>query len=197
MIKYLNTKATSAIAAFVASDDAAKKAVSVPAGAWPFQSTAAELTGAQKVESPIKAAPKRATVADKAASKAAAKDYKGEVKFVVRGTGATKLFAHTAAWLEVTGLIHGESAPLELIKELGGTAYAYHFKQGNFTAPLGGMVELTAKGLNHFRSREESDLAKGKFDPIDKEDYILMMKEGLNDGRLIKDASAIRAYQPK
>ena len=192
------TKPANAFAAFVASDEQAKKAVSTPAGEWPFTTTAAQLVkGGNAVTSPVKAAPKRATVAQKGESKAAAKAYKGDLKFIVRGSGATKLFAHTAAWLEVTGLIHGKSAPLDLVKELGGSAYSYHFKQGNFTAPLGGMVELTAKGLNHFGGREEGGTSSQRFDPIDKEDYILMMREGVNDDRLIKDASAIRPYNPK
>lgn len=193
-------KPANVFSAFVESDEKAKKAVSVPAGEWPFQTTAKDLLAAQQktgVTPVVKAAPRKATTAEKAANKAAASKYESPVKFVVRGSGATKLFAHTAAWLELTGLIHGKAAPLDLVKELGGSAYTYHFKQGNFTAPLGGMVELTAKGLNHFGNREEGGNRIGqKFDPIDKEDYILMMREGLNDERLIKDASAIRPYKP-
>lgn len=188
----MNTKATSAISQFVASDEQAKKAASVPAGAWPFATTAAELVKA----SPVKAAPKRATIQEKAANKAAAKTHTTPIAFVVRANGATDLFAHTAAWLELTGLIHGKSAPVDLVKEMGGTAYAYHLKQGNFTQPDGGMVQLTAKGINHFRARETGE-SRQSVDQGHKEHYMLMMMEGLHDGALIKSETAIRPYAPK
>lgn len=175
----MKTKAN-AIAAFVESDEKAKTAATTPAGAWPFPTTAAELVKA----SPVKAAPKRASTADKAANKAAAKEYKGEIAFNVRGSGARFLFAHTAAWLELTGLIHGKSAPVELIRKVGGSAYSHHFKQGNFTAPHAGMVELTAKGLTHFRAREDGSSAQ-QVDQGLKENYMLMMMSGVSDGHAV------------
>lgn len=188
----------SAIAAFVASDDTAKAAVSTPAGAWPFPTTAAQLVGeqvAKPAQSKIPA--KRMSVTDKAGAKVAAQQFDSPIKFIVRGDFATNLFAHTAAWLELSGLIHGGSAPLNLVKEMGGSAYSYHFKQGNFTAPSGGMVELTAKGLTHFRSREDGSNTRQMVDQESKEHYMFMMQDGLHDDRLIKNQSAIRPYVAK
>lgn len=186
MKKPANT--TSAIAQFVATDEKAKTAVSTPAGAWPFTTTAEQIGKA----SPVKAAPKRATTADKAANKAAAKEYKGEIAYNVRGSGARFLFAHTAAWLELTGLIHGKSAPVELVRKIGGSAYSHHFKQGNFTAPHAGMVELTAKGMTHFRAREDGS-APVQVDQGLKENYMLMMMSGVSDGHAVMSDNQIVA----
>lgn len=188
----MKTKAT-AIAAFVESDEKAKTAAATPAGAWPFPTTINDLTGAKgKTTSPVKAAPKRATTAEKAANKAAAKEYKGEIAFNVRGSGARFLFAHTAAWLELTGLIHGKSAPVELIRKVGGSAYSHHYKQGNFTAPHAGMVELTAKGMTHFRAREDGS-APVQVDQGLKENYMLMMMSGVSDGHAVMSDNQIVA----
>lgn len=186
MKKPANT--TSAIAQFVATDEKAKTAVSTPAGAWPFTTTAEQIGKAL----PVKAAPKRASTAEKAANKAAAKEYKGEIAFNVRGSGARFLFAHTAAWLELTGLIHGKSAPVELIRKIGGSAYSHHFKQGNFTAPHAGMVELTAKGMTHFRAREDGS-APVQVDQGLKENYMLMMMSGVSDGHAVMSDNQIVA----
>jgi hypothetical protein len=112
----------------------------------------------------------------KSASKPAAKPFKTDIKFVVRGDGARKLFAHTAAWMELTGLIEGKSAPVELIRALGGSALAYHTKQGNFEQSQG-MVKLTVKGLNHFKARYDGSQGQN-FSNEDKEHYMLMMMEG-------------------
>ena len=186
-------KQTSAIGAFVESTEAADKAVKTPAGAWPFATTVNDLTGAQKTASPVKAAPKRASTAEKAANKAAAKEYKGEIAFNVRGSGARFLFAHTAAWLELTGLIHGKSAPVELVRKIGGSAYAHHLKEGNFTKPHAGMVELTAKGMTHFRAREDGSNPRQSVDVGLKENYMLMMLSGVSDGAAVMSDNQIVA----
>ncbi|QHJ82192.1 MAG: hypothetical protein [Bacteriophage sp.] len=142
-----------------------------------------------------KAAPKaKGLVAPKAAVKASAKPvarkFDNPIKFMVRGNGAARLFAYTAAWLDQSGLIYGGEFPAELVKKLGGSALAYHTREGNFVVAQG-MAKLTAKGLEHFRSREEQEESKGRFDPCDKEDYKLMMVHGFADNRLIKSDATI------
>lgn len=142
-----------------------------------------------------KAAPKAKPAAKPAAkiaasAKPAAKPVKHPINFMVRGNGAAKLFAYTAAWLDLSGLIYGAEFPADLVKALGGSALAYHTKERNFTVAQG-MAKLTAKGLEHFQSREEKEEAAGRFDPCDKEDYKLMMQHGFADGRLIKADATI------
>lgn len=156
----------------------------LPASA-PIQTTPEQTT--PKVKSARKA---------KSASKPAVKEVAthGDINFIVRGDGATKLFAHTSAWLELTGLIHGKEYPADIIRELGGSALRHHIKQGNFEES-GGMAKLTAKGLSKFKDREEGN-GPQRFDHVDKEHYLLMMIEGLNDERLIKNQATIRPIKP-
>lgn len=129
--------------------------------------------------------------ATKSASKPAikpAKPFASPIAYVVRGDGARKLFAHTAAWLELTGLIHGKSAPESLVRALGGSALTYHEKQGNFSTSQG-MVSLTAKGMDKFLARQQG--GHGSYAQEDMEHYMLMMMEGINDDRLVKSPTAI------
>lgn len=142
---------------------------------------------APTVKPVVKAAPKAAV---KASTKPAARKIENPIKFLVRGSGATALFAYTAAWLDLSGLIYGAEYPVEHVKALGGSALTYHTKQGNFVVAQG-MAKLTAKGLEHFRSREEKEESAGRFDPCDKEDYKLMMVHGFADKRLIKADATI------
>lgn len=124
----------------------------------------------------------------KPSAKKAVGAYHG-LNYVVRGDGARKLFAHTAAWLELTGLIHGSKAPEGLIKELGGSALAYHMKQGNFTVSQG-MASLTSKGKEKFIARQAG--GHGAYAQEDMDHYMLMMLSGVTDDRLVKSAGAIR-----
>lgn len=115
------------------------------------------------------------------------------LNYCVRGDGARKLFAHTAAWLELTGLIHGKSAPVPLIRELGGSAYDYHTRKGNFqTDIIGGqeMVSLTDDGMKKFIARQHG--GHGQYDQVDMDHYMLMMLSGEHDDRLVKSKGAIR-----
>lgn len=158
------------------------------------QDVNAAVEEAAKQQPAIVASPKEKVAhAAKKAAKPAVKAKKvfdtKDLHFVVRGDGARKLFAHTAAWLEMTGLIHGKSAPVELIRALGGSALAYHTKQGNMSQSQG-MVSLTAKGLNKFKARYDASQGQG-FAEEDKEHYMLMMMEGVTDDRLVKSAGAI------
>jgi hypothetical protein len=135
---------------------------------------------------------KRAATKDKASGKPSAKKAVGAyhgLNYVVRGVGATKLFAHTAAWLELTGLIHGASAPESLIRELGGSALAYHTKQGNFVTSEG-MTKLSDKGMVKFLARQAG--GHGAYAQEDMDHYMLMMLSGVNDARLVKNAGSIR-----
>jgi hypothetical protein len=113
-----------------------------------------------------------------------------QINYIVRGDFAAKLFAHTAAWLELTGLIHGKSAPATLIADLGGSALRYHTGQGNFETSQG-MTKLTAKGMNHFTARQ-TGTGKQRYEQEDMEHYMLMMMEGIKDDRLIKSDGTIR-----
>lgn len=173
-------KQTFASALFSAAD--AQAAIEEAAKQQPVVSTPKEKQ-ARATKSASKPAVK------KAGAQAAKKPYVSPIAFVVRGDGARKLFAHTAAWLEMTGLIQGKSAPVELIRALGGSALSYHTKAGNM-AQSQGMVSLTAKGLNHFRARYDGSEGQN-FANEDKEHYMLMMMEGITDDRLVKSQGAI------
>lgn len=137
----------------------------------------------------------KAATATKSASKPSAikvtaatiKAFKG-IEYNVRGTGAHKLFAHTAAWLELTGLIHGESAPVEVIAALGGSALTYHTKQGNMEQSAG-QVTLTSKGIAKFKAREVG--GHGAYAKEDQDAYMQMMIAGITDGMLVKHAGNI------
>lgn len=124
-----------------------------------------------------------------AAGKAKAKQYQ-DIAYNVRGSGAHKLFAHTAAWLELSGLIHGKSAPVELIADLGGSALAYHTKQGNMQQSQG-QVTLTSKGRDKFIARQAG--GHGAYAQEDMDHYMLMMMAGEKDDRLVKFAGNIEA----
>lgn len=117
-----------------------------------------------------------------------AQQYK-DIEFSVRGGNAAKLFAHTAAWLELSGLIHGKAAPVELIKELGGSALSYHTKQGNMQQSQG-FVTLTSKGMDKFKARQQG--GHGAYLQEDMEHYMLMIMSGVKDDRLVKSEGAIK-----
>ncbi len=150
------------------------------------------VTLTKSAAAPAVKAKTRATRPVNASAKPSATPSTGAINFVVRGDMATRLFAHTAAWLELTGLIRGESAPAELCRKMGGSAYAYHTKKGNFVESHG-MATLTAKGIAKFQDRENG-VSQG-FNQQDKDDYIMMMIAGVNDGHLIKNAAAIQPVE--
>lgn len=139
------------------------------------------------VSTPAQAAKTAAKSAGKP-SAAKAKQYK-DIEFNVRGSGAAKLFAHTAAWLELSGLIHGASAPVELITALGGSALNYHTKQGNMVQSQG-LVTLSEKGMNKFKARESG--GHGAYAIEDMQHYVLMMMSGEHDERLVRHAGNIK-----
>ncbi len=112
-----------------------------------------------------------------------------DIEYNVRGGNARKLFAHTAAWLQLTGLIDGESAPVELVTALGGSALRYHTAQGNMIQS-NGQVSLTEKGTAKFIARQFG--GHGAYDQGDMDNYMLMMMTGESDGHLIKYASSVK-----
>jgi ribosomal protein S11 len=161
----------------------------------PLVSLAAHLAAQAPIDTskgaPAATPAQAAKTASKASSKPSAvkaKQYK-DIEFNVRGSGAAKLFAHTAAWLELSGLIHGGKAPVELIEALGGSALRYHTKQGNM-AQSQGMVSLTDKGMNKFKARESG--GHGAYAEEDKQHYALMMMSGEHDDRLVRYAGNIK-----
>lgn len=140
---------------------------------------------------PVETSKASKATAVKSASKPSAKkaqQYK-DIEYNVRGSGARKLFAHTAAWLELTGLIHGKSAPVELIRDLGGSALTYHTKQQNMVQSQG-MVTLTAKGKEKFLARQQG--GHGAYLQEDMDHYMLMMMAGEPDDRLVKSKGNIK-----
>lgn len=143
-------------------------------------------TPATKAATAAKSASKPGTVK---VSSGAIKAFK-DIEYNVRGSGAHKLFAHTAAWLQLSGLIDGESAPVELIGALGGSALSYHTKQGNMVQE-NGMVSLTEKGTRKFIARQHG--GHGAYDQADMDNYLLMMQSGLSDGHLVKYEGNIKA----
>jgi hypothetical protein len=151
--------------------DTAKNAPTTPATAAATAAKSASKPSAVKVD-----------------RKAKAKQYK-DIEFNVRGSGAHKLFAHTAAWLQLTGLIDGESAPVELVEDLGGSALRYHTKQGNFEQSQG-RVTLTQKGTAKFIARQSG--GHGAYAQEDMDHYMLMMIAGEKDDRLVKFAGNIK-----
>jgi hypothetical protein len=158
------------------------------------EQTTIDTTKNAPVASPKQVAASKAKSGAKPSAKKVAAH--GAINFIVRGDGATKLFAHTAAWLELSGLMSGGSYPVELVKELGGSAFNYHFKQGNFEQSQG-MATLTMKGLNKFAARSDTGAGgHGAYLKEDKDHYVQMMITGLNDDRLIKSEHSIRAINP-
>lgn len=175
-----------AFGAFVASAEIAKQATA-------------------PVVAPVKAKTVKTTTATKAKSTPAIAMFSlvnHPLQFIVRdGSGAAKLFAHTAAWLDLTGLIRGESYPADIIRELGGSAYSNHTRLGNFTESQG-MASLTPQGLTHFRARDTNsakDIPSGKQKYLieDKEHYMLMMMEGVNDARLVRSELTVKKISAK
>lgn len=149
--------------------------------------------------SPAPVTPKTAAVAkEKAAVKptAVVTDWKqwaiGKgIYYNVRNLQAgTRLFSYTSAWLALTNMIDGKSAPHRLVAELGGSALSHHTKQGNMQS-VNGMVSLTAKGINYFRARETGDSPTQHVDPAMKEAFILMMLSGTTDGVLVSGNASI------
>lgn len=102
----------------------------------------------------------------------------------------TRLFSYTSAWLALTGLIDNKKAPHNLIAALGGSALSHHTKMGNMESN-NGMVSLTAKGINYFRSRETGDNPTQHVDVAMKEAFILMMLSGTSDGILVRNDTQI------
>lgn len=104
-----------------------------------------------------------------------------------RPAAGRRLFAFTAAWLELTGLNDGAHVEKKkLVKIAGETAISYHTKKGNFSVEKDGLA-LTAKGHNFFGDRK----SKNEYDPKIVEVYSEIMTSGQADGNEVKAASAI------
>lgn len=159
-----------------------------------IQAMVAEMT---KDQAPSATKAKPRTVTAKAATASAkakpvVKAFATPIKFIVNGngvvSGGNRLFAHTAAWLQLSGLIEGGEFPADLATKIGGSALAYHKRKGNFEE-VQGMVRLTERGMEKFGNREAGTAQP--FSVEDKEDFMLMMQYGLHDERLIKNANII------
>ena len=91
-----------------------------------------------------------------------------------RAASGPLLWAHTAAWLELSGMLSGKSFSKKAAQNVAGnTAIAYHLQKGTFEQ-VGDKIKLTAGGKHHFKSMVE----QGKIDPEQKDAYIALMKTG-------------------
>ena len=138
-----------------------------------------------------KAAPKAKKAAAKPASKAKVAPVKASASaikhrvIVNRPTSGPLLWAHTAAWLELSGLSAGKSfAKREAIAVAGATAVNYHIGKGTFEQ-VGDKIKLTAAGKLHFRTLAD------KIDPEQQKAFAAILKGGKPDGAIIKNKAAI------
>lgn len=78
----------------------------------------------------------------------------------MRPKSGERLFAHTAAALEVLGITRTHSAPaLRLAALIGPTAYKWHTVTLGTLEPVGENVRLTKVGQETFSARERDGLA--------------------------------------
>ena len=71
-----------------------------------------------------------------------------------RPSAGSKLFAHTAAFMLVSGLLEGKPVSRTVARQvIGDTAISYHAKRGNFEKTADGLM-LTAKGETYFAERD-------------------------------------------
>jgi hypothetical protein len=67
------------------------------------------------------------------------------------------LFAHTEAFLTLSGLMDGKAFDIpKATKILGNTAIKYHSNNGNFNKGINGLV-LTPKGIAFFNARGKAN----------------------------------------
>lgn len=156
-----------------------------------IQAMVAQMTAPAPKEEAKKVARTRTAAASVKAKPVVAK-FDTPIKFIVNGngvvTGGGRLFAHTAAWLDLSGMLQGKEFPAHLAVKIGGSALNYHKRKGNFSESQG-MVKLTERGMEKFGNRELGTAQS--FDPADKDAFVLMMMTGINDERLIKNAKII------
>ena len=100
-----------------------------------------------------------------------------------RPTAGGRLFAHTMAVFQLTGLLDGKHAPSStLTRALGNTAMAYH--AGKFeTTPAG--KTLTPAGLAFFNARGHNAEWRARF--------VSVLSTGKPDGDMVKNESGIKA----
>ncbi len=113
----------------------------------------------------------------------------------VKPSRGARLYAFTAAWMEVLGMFKGTAYAREVLESqaLGGkTMVNYHLGQGNLETCKEG-VRVSAQGRNRFTH----DADGRAFDQKDKDAYIAMIKTGKADGRLVKDDSKLKACTVK
>lgn len=104
-----------------------------------------------------------------------------------RPTAGARLFAHTAAFLALSGMSEGKAYPRgKATQVIGPVAVKYHLdpKQGNFEATENGLV-LTEKGKITFSAR--------KVDPEMLKAYRGILSTGKADGSIVKSDAHIKA----
>lgn len=116
------------------------------------------------------------------------------IKFILepmagRPAAGAKLFAHTAAFLLMSGVIEGKPVSRTLARQvIGDTAINYHTKRGNFEKGADGLA-LTMKGEQYFAERDAdmeavNDYAEffstgkvgGNMQPVKNPAFILKVK---------------------
>lgn len=88
-----------------------------------------------------------------------AKEVQAAIKYCIvdyaRPKAGHALFAHTAAFLRLSGMDAGQAYPIAKAREVvGATAVKYHSSKGNFEPTAKGLA-LTAKGKAFFAARGE------------------------------------------
>lgn len=130
------------------------------------------------------------TSAKKGASKVRAATPAQTIKYVAqdfaRPTAGGALFAHTQAFLDLSGMAVGEACPRAFAtKVIGVRAVAYHLSNGNFNATDKGLV-ITSKGELFFMERA------GKTSPEMYKAYSEFFQKGaINEAINIKQAGSI------
>jgi len=136
---------------------------------------------ANAVAKATKPAPKQATKAKTApkvktvASTKSAAEISIKFRLITgRASAGPVLWAHTAAWLELSGLT-SKGRPMfskkAAIAVAGATAINYHIGKGTFEQ-VGDKIKLTAGGALHFKNMQD------KIDPEQVKGFIAMMKTG-------------------
>lgn len=153
------------------------------------QTISAQAAEAKQVKKAQAAAKAKKPAAKPASSKPAALAIKHRI-VSNRPSSGPLLWAHTAAWLELSGMTAGKAfSKRDAIHVAGATAINYHLTKGTFEQ-VGDKIKLTAGGKHHFRTMADD----GKIDPDQKAAFVALMKTGRTQAAVsIKNAAQIGA----
>ena len=102
-----------------------------------------------------------------------------------RPTAGARLFAHTAAFLALSGMADGKAYPrAKATQVIGPVAVKYHMGNGNIEATEDGLI-LSERG--------KAEFGKRKTDPEMLKAYTGILSTGKADGSIVKSDSHIKA----